>query len=68
MNNERGDRNKLEGTWDKVKGEAKDTFGDMTDNERMQAEGKWDKAKGEAKQAYGNAKDKFSDLDNNDRY
>ncbi|MBM7715810.1 CsbD family protein [Siminovitchia sp. FSL H7-0308] len=40
---------KIEGTWDKVKGEAKDTFGEATDNKRLQAEGKWDKAKGEAK-------------------
>ncbi|ONK23532.1 hypothetical protein BLX87_09925 [Bacillus sp. VT-16-64] len=53
---------KIEGTWDKVKGEAKDTFGEATDNKRLQAEGKWDKAKGEAKKKYEEAKDRFSDM------
>ncbi|MBS4178625.1 CsbD family protein [Lederbergia citrea] len=62
MSNNHGNKEKLEGTWDKVKGEAKDSFGDMTDNERMQAEGKWDKAKGEAKQKYGEAKKEVSDF------
>lgn len=61
MRDSDGMRDKMKGTWDKVKGEAKDTFGDATDNERMQAEGKWDKAKGEAKQKYGEAKDAFKD-------
>lgn len=55
-------KRKIEGTWDKVKGEAKDTFGEATDNERLQAEGKWDKAKGEAKKKYEEAKDRFSDM------
>ncbi|CAM4074357.1 CsbD family protein [Lederbergia lenta] len=61
MSNDHGEKEKLKGTWDKVKGEAKDNIGDLTDNERMQAEGKWDKAKGEAKKKYGEAKDKVSD-------
>lgn len=59
-------KGKLKGTWDKVKGETKDTVGEMTDNERLQAEGKWDKVKGEAKQTYGEAKEKASDFLNKD--
>jgi len=61
MRDSDGTKNKMEGTWDKVKGEAKDTFGDAVDNERLQAEGKWDKAKGEAKKKYGEAKDELTD-------
>lgn len=61
MRDSDGTKKKLEGTWDKVKGEAKDAFGDAVDNERMQAEGKWDQVKGEAKKKYGAAKDKLTD-------
>lgn len=56
------EKKKLEGAWDKIKGEGKDTFGDVVDNERLQAEGKWDKAKGEAKKKYEETKDRFSDM------
>ncbi|RWR12200.1 CsbD family protein [Siminovitchia fortis] len=63
MRDSDGTKKKLEGTWDKVKGGAKDAFGDAVDNERLQAEGKWDKAKGEAKKKYGEAKGKLTDWD-----
>ncbi|VEF49479.1 CsbD family protein [Bacillus freudenreichii] len=63
MRDSDGTKKKLEGTWDKVKGETKDAFGDAVDNERMQAEGKWDKVKGETKKKYGEAKEKFNDWD-----
>lgn len=64
MNNEHGEKEKLKGTWDKLKGEAKDSVGDLVNDEKMQAEGKWDKTKGEAKKQYGEAKHKVSDAMN----
>lgn len=68
MADDHGRKNRMEGTWDKIKGEAKDTFGDMVDNEKMQAEGKWDKVKGEAKQSYGEMKERFSDLEDREEH
>ncbi|WP_233212225.1 CsbD family protein [Sporosarcina sp. P16b] len=45
----------------KVKGNVKDTVGDLTNNTKMQAEGKWDKAKGATQEKIGEAKEHFSD-------
>ena len=51
------DKEHIKGAADKAKGAAKDTFGKMTDDKRMQVEGKFDKAKGTAHDALGDAKD-----------
>lgn len=50
-------RNKAE-EW---KGAAKETVGDVTDNEDLQAEGASEKATAKAKQAVENAKDVLED-------
>lgn len=52
---------KAKGAVNKVKGEAKDQFGNATDNAKMQAEGKVDKLKGEAQQEVGEFKENFDD-------
>jgi len=49
----------MDGAKDKLKGEAKDLYGKVTDNKDKQAEGKVDKAKGEAKQKMGEIKEKL---------
>jgi uncharacterized protein YjbJ (UPF0337 family) len=46
-------RNKAE----EIKGSAKETLGDVTDNEDLQAEGAAEKAKAKAKQTLENAKE-----------
>jgi uncharacterized protein YjbJ (UPF0337 family) len=51
------DKEHVKGAMDKAKGAAKDAFGKMTDDKKMQAEGKMDKAKGAAREALGDAKD-----------
>lgn len=51
---------KLKGTVSKAKGEAKDQFGNATDDHKLQAEGKFDKLKGEAQHTIGEAKDEFN--------
>jgi uncharacterized protein YjbJ (UPF0337 family) len=43
---------------DEWKGAAKETFGDVTDNEDLEAEGAAEKQKAKAKQALEDAKDK----------
>ncbi|MFD1887153.1 CsbD family protein [Paenibacillus wenxiniae] len=48
---------KIKGTISKIKGEAKDQYGNATNNASLQAEGKVDKAKGEVQQKVGEAKD-----------
>lgn len=54
-------KNKVDGTVDKVKGEAKDTFGQATNDKKKQAEGKVDKAKGAIKDKVQDAKDNLKD-------
>jgi uncharacterized protein YjbJ (UPF0337 family) len=51
------DKEHVKGAIDKAKGAAKDAFGKMTDDKKMQVEGKIDKAKGAAHEALGDAKD-----------
>jgi len=60
-NHKHGDDHKVEGAIDKVKGEAKDQYGKLTDDKSKQAEGKWDKLKGAAKDKLGDAKNKMDD-------
>ena len=46
---------------EEMKGKAKESVGDMTDNERLEAEGKMDQAKANIKQAGDDVKDAFTD-------
>lgn len=60
-----GFSDKVKGTVNKVKGEAKDQVGNATNNASLQAEGKFDKLKGEVQKKVGKLKEGLSD--NNDR-
>jgi uncharacterized protein YjbJ (UPF0337 family) len=53
-------KDKLKGKGNKLKGEAKDTWGDITGDAEKKAEGKMDKLKGEAQDSVGDAKDRLS--------
>jgi uncharacterized protein YjbJ (UPF0337 family) len=55
-----GDR--LEGGFDKAKGNVKQGVGDLTGDDQTKAEGMVDEAKGSAKQAWGDLKDAADDL------
>jgi uncharacterized protein YjbJ (UPF0337 family) len=59
---EAGDRDRVEGTIDEVKGKAKQAWGDMTDDEQAKVEGMVDEAKGKAQQFLGDIKDAAQDL------
>lgn len=56
---------------EELKGKAKESFGDMTDNERLEAEGKIDQAKANTKQGIEDVKDGaaevFNDATDGDR-
>jgi uncharacterized protein YjbJ (UPF0337 family) len=45
---------------EKISGQAKETTGKVTDNERLEAEGRADQVKADAKQAGEKAKDAFN--------
>ena len=47
---------KVKGTVNKIKGEAKDQIGNASNDASLQAEGKFEKLKGEAQQAVGEIK------------
>jgi len=47
----------VKGQWKQYKGSAKETWGDMTDDELMQAEGQRDKMVGLVQEKYGKAKE-----------
>ena len=55
------DENRVEGAWDKTKGNVKEGVGKLTGDEKLQAEGKADQAKGEVKSTVGGAKDAVRD-------
>jgi len=57
-----GTRDRAEGKVEELKGEGKQAWGDMTDDERMKAEGMGDEMKGKAEQAWGDIKNKAEDL------
>ena len=59
-----GFSDKVKGTVNKVKGEAKDQIGNATNNTSLQAEGKVDKLKGKTQEKISDMKEKFSDTDN----
>jgi uncharacterized protein YjbJ (UPF0337 family) len=50
-----------EGTFDNVKGRAKEAAGDLTDDKDMQREGKVDQASGNIKDKLGNLKETAED-------
>lgn len=52
-----GMSDKVKGTVNKAKGEAKDQYGNATNNPNLQAEGKKDKAKGDLQEKVGKTKD-----------
>ena len=55
------DENRVEGAWDKLKGNVKEGAGKLTGDEKLEAEGKADQVKGSAKSAVGGAKDTVRD-------
>jgi uncharacterized protein YjbJ (UPF0337 family) len=57
-----GARDRAEGTFDEMKGEAKQALGEATGDDRMRAEGMADEVKGKAKQAWGDVKDAAEDV------
>ena len=57
-----GTEDRTEGTWDEMKGKAKEAAGDVTDNESLEREGRGDQVKGKAEQAKGHLKDAADDV------
>ena len=60
-------QDRIEGTFDKLKGEGKEQLGQATDDERTQGEGVLDQAQGEGKegmldQAQGEGKEGMADV------
>lgn len=55
------DENRVEGAWDKLKGNVKEGLGKLTGDEKMQAEGKADQVKGSTESTVGGAKDTVRD-------
>jgi len=52
-----GEKDRAKGTWDKAKWKAKETAGEVTDDEGLEAEGRKDQVKGGAEKAIGKFKD-----------
>nr|WP_263324187.1 CsbD family protein [Neobacillus sp. Marseille-Q6967] len=52
-------KDRVNGSLDQVKGEAKKQWGQLTDNRSTENEGKMDKVKGKLKEGIGKVKDKF---------
>ncbi len=50
-----------EGKWKQIKGEFKDKFGQITNDESTEAEGKKDKLIGEIQEKYGKTKDEIAE-------
>ena len=48
---------RLEGNWQQFKGQIKDEWGDLTDDELQQTEGKWDQLVGTIKEKTGETTD-----------
>ena len=60
MSDQSSDR--IEGMVDKAKGKAKETWGDLTNDETIRNEGEMDQASGEMKQRKADVKDAVDDL------
>jgi len=56
-----GTEDKVRNEAEELKGKAKEGFGDLTDDERLEAEGKGDQVKANLKQAGEKVKDAFRD-------
>ncbi|WP_395244386.1 CsbD family protein [Agromyces sp. MMS24-K17] len=54
-----GAEERADATGDDLKGKAKEAWGKVTDNERLEAEGKADQAKSDLKNAAEDVKDAF---------
>ena len=54
-------QDELKGKIDQVKGQAKQTVGDLTDDERLHDEGLADEAGGEVREGFGRAKRKVGE-------
>ena len=52
------DSNRIEGSWEQLKGKAKQQWGNLTDNELTQIGGKKDELMGRLQARYGYSKDK----------
>jgi uncharacterized protein YjbJ (UPF0337 family) len=55
------DENRVDGAWDKLKGNVKEGVGKLTGDEKLQAEGKADQVSGTVKSTVGGAKDAVRD-------
>lgn len=51
------DRNRLEGNWKQVKGQVKETWGDLTDDDLDVVEGQRDQLIGKIQERYGIARE-----------
>jgi uncharacterized protein YjbJ (UPF0337 family) len=54
-------KDELDGKAEALKGKAKQAWGDVTDNERLQDEGAADEAAGDTQAAFGKAKRKIGE-------
>jgi len=54
-------RDKVEGGFDQVKGEAKEQWGKATEDHSTETDGKFDKVKGKVKEGIGEIKEKWSE-------
>jgi uncharacterized protein YjbJ (UPF0337 family) len=54
------DKDKVKGSLDQLKGEAKEKWGKLTNDHSTETEGKMDKVKGKVKVGIGKAKEKWS--------
>lgn len=54
-------RDEMEGKLDRAKGEAKQAFGDATNNERLHDEGVADEASGKTQEGFGKARRKVGE-------
>ncbi|ASN06163.1 CsbD family protein [Virgibacillus necropolis] len=60
-----GYKDKAKGFGNKVKGEAKEQWGNITNDNNRKSEGKFDKVRGEAQNEVGETKEKFSNRNEN---
>jgi uncharacterized protein YjbJ (UPF0337 family) len=54
-------RDRIEGSFDEIKGRGKAAWGELTDDDQKRAEGQADQAEGKAKQTVADVKDKVDD-------
>jgi uncharacterized protein YjbJ (UPF0337 family) len=54
-------RDELNGKTDKIKGKAKQAWGDVTDDQKLHDEGVADEASGEVQEGFGKARRKVGD-------